>query len=83
MRSLGDNKLKINIIGLGYIGLPTALMLTKEDFEIVGTDFNYELISKLKNKTMRFSENGMEELLKKRVIEIFDLRRSMRRQMYI
>jgi UDP-N-acetyl-D-mannosaminuronic acid dehydrogenase len=62
MRSLGDNKLKINIIGLGYIGLPTALMLTKEDFEIVGTDFNYELISKLKNKTMRFSENGMEEL---------------------
>ena len=36
MRSLGDNKLKINIIGLGYIGLPTALMLTKEDFEIVG-----------------------------------------------
>ena len=49
----------INVIGLGYIGLPTALMLTKEDFEIVGTDFNYELISKLKNKRKRFSENGM------------------------
>lgn len=62
MRGLDDNKLKINIIGMGYIGLPTALMLTRGDYEVVGTDFNYKLISKLINRTMRFSENGMEEL---------------------
>lgn len=62
MRGLDDNKLKINIIGMGYIGLPTALMLTRGDYEVVGTDFNYKLISKLINKTMRFSENGMERL---------------------
>lgn len=62
MRGLDDNKLKINIIGMGYIGLPTALMLTRGDYEVVGTDFNYKLISKLINKTMRFSENGMEGL---------------------
>lgn len=64
MRNLGDNELKINIIGLGYIGLPTALMLTKGNYEIVGTDLNQKLISELADKCMRFSENGMEELLK-------------------
>ena len=62
MKRLDDNNLKINVIGLGYIGLPTALMLTKGDFEIVGTDFNQRLIDKLVDRTMRFSESGMKEL---------------------
>lgn len=62
MRNSDDNKLKINVIGLGYIGLPTALMLTKGDFEIIGTDLNQGLLSKLIDKSMRFSEAGMEEL---------------------
>lgn len=30
----------INIIGLGYIGLPTALMFAKNGVKIVGTDIN-------------------------------------------
>ena len=30
----------INVIGLGYIGLPTALMLASHGQEVVGTDYN-------------------------------------------
>ena len=30
----------INVIGLGYIGLPTALMLSSHGIEVVGTDYN-------------------------------------------
>ena len=29
---------KLNIIGLGYIGLPTALMFASHGVEVVGTD---------------------------------------------
>nr|WP_240035370.1 hypothetical protein [Neobacillus notoginsengisoli] len=29
----------INIIGLGYIGLPTALMFAKSGVRVVGTDY--------------------------------------------
>lgn len=29
----------INVIGLGYIGLPTALMMASHGVEIVGTDY--------------------------------------------
>ena len=37
----------INVIGLGYIGLPTALMLASHGIEIIGTDYNQELVATL------------------------------------
>lgn len=33
----------INVIGLGYIGLPTALIMVSHGLDIVGTDDNNEL----------------------------------------
>ena len=30
----------VNVIGLGYIGLPTALMLASHGIRVVGTDYN-------------------------------------------
>ena len=30
----------INVVGLGYIGLPTALMFAAHGVEVVGTDYN-------------------------------------------
>ena len=33
----------VNVIGLGYIGLPTALMMASHGVEVVGTDYNEEL----------------------------------------
>lgn len=30
----------VNIIGLGYIGLPTALMMASHRGEVIGTDYN-------------------------------------------
>ena len=30
----------INVIGLGYIGLPTALILAASGNEVVGPDYN-------------------------------------------
>ena len=38
----------INVIGLGYIGLPTALMMAAYGIEVVGTDYNKELVDTLK-----------------------------------
>jgi len=52
----------INIIGLGYIGLPTALMFAKSGFEVVGTDLNEDLIDSLSKGILTFKEDGLEEL---------------------
>ncbi|MFI3605608.1 nucleotide sugar dehydrogenase [Vagococcus fluvialis] len=52
----------INVIGLGYIGLPTALMLAAHDNEVVGTDFNEKLVATLKDGKTTFEEKGLDEL---------------------
>lgn len=52
----------INVIGLGYIGLPTALMLAANGNEVVGTDINKSLVSTLTEGNIRIKEEGMEEL---------------------
>ena len=54
----------VNVIGLGYIGLPTALMFAKSGVEVVGTDLNQELINSLASGQLTFEEDGLGELFK-------------------
>lgn len=54
----------INVIGLGYIGLPTALMFAKSGIEVIGTDLNEQLIDSLSKGKLTFEEEGLEELFK-------------------
>ncbi|MBU3093165.1 nucleotide sugar dehydrogenase [Clostridium sp. CF011] len=53
---------KINIIGLGYIGLPTALMFAKNGVNIIGTDYNKELVKTLSEGRLTFEEKGLGQL---------------------
>ena len=52
----------INVIGLGYIGLPTALMMASHGIEVIGTDYNKELIATLNAGHTTFKEEGLDEL---------------------
>lgn len=52
----------VNVIGLGYIGLPTALMMSSHGVEIIGTDYNADLVSTLNSGKTTFKEDGLEEL---------------------
>ena len=52
----------VNVIGLGYIGLPTALMLASHGVEVVGTDYNKELVKTLNAGHTTFKEAGLDEL---------------------
>jgi len=52
----------VNVIGLGYIGLPTALMMASHGVEIVGTDYNAELVATLNSGKTTFKEDGLDEL---------------------
>jgi len=54
---------KICVIGLGYIGLPTALLLSKHH-EVSGCDINQEVVSKINRKEMPFVEPGMDEIIR-------------------
>lgn len=53
---------KINVVGLGYIGLPTALALASHGNQVVGTDYNERLVNTLKEGHTTFEEKGLDEL---------------------
>lgn len=57
----------VNVIGLGYIGLPTALMLAAHGVEVIGTDYNAKLVATLNAGHTTFKEDGLEELFKNAV----------------
>lgn len=60
-----DRKTKknmVNVIGLGYIGLPTALMMASHGVEVIGTDYNAELVATLNAGKTTFKEKGLDEL---------------------
>ncbi|QNL92849.1 nucleotide sugar dehydrogenase [Lactococcus lactis] len=52
----------INVVGLGYIGLPTALMLADSGLEVVGTDISKEVINTLQAKKVTFEEPGLNTI---------------------
>lgn len=56
--------MKINVIGLGYIGLPTSLTMANAGFEVIGTDYNKELVKTLNEGKVTFEEKGLEDLFK-------------------
>lgn len=57
----------INVVGLGYIGLPTALMFAAHGVEVVGTDYNKELVDTLIAGKTTFEEDGLDELFQEAV----------------
>ncbi|MCL2336618.1 MAG: nucleotide sugar dehydrogenase, partial [Firmicutes bacterium] len=52
------------VVGLGYIGLPTSLMLAAHDVPVVGVDRNQKLIETLCQGLIPFEEDGLEELFR-------------------
>lgn len=52
----------VNVIGLGYIGLPTALMMAAHGVEVIGTDYNKKLVDTLNAGHTTFKEKGLDEL---------------------
>lgn len=54
----------INIIGLGYIGLPFALLLSSKGYEVIGTDIDTKKIELLKSGNFISEERDINKLYK-------------------
>lgn len=50
-------------MGLGYIGLPTAIIAAKHGIEIAGVDINEKVVETTNQGKLHIIEPGMEELL--------------------
>lgn len=54
--------MNVNVIGLGYIGLPTALILAAYGNNVVGSDKNEELVLQLQKGIATFKEVGLQDI---------------------
>jgi UDP-N-acetyl-D-mannosaminuronic acid dehydrogenase len=55
-------KKTITVLGLGYIGLPTALLFAKAGHKVTGVDINERVIKSLNNGKLHIEETGLEDL---------------------
>ena len=63
-----DNNFKtISVIGLGYIGLPTAATLASRGISVIGVDINKDAVAKINEGKAHFSEPDLDILLKSTV----------------
>ncbi|MFI8686189.1 nucleotide sugar dehydrogenase [Rossellomorea sp. NPDC077527] len=53
--------MKLCVLGLGYIGLPTAVMFAQHGLEVLGVDINENVINNLKNRTLHIEEPGLRD----------------------
>ncbi|MEH7886350.1 nucleotide sugar dehydrogenase [Bacillus sp. JJ1609] len=60
---------KICVIGLGYIGLPTAAMFAKSGHDVIGVDINENAVNLLNKGEIHIEEVGLDDLVKKVVQE--------------
>jgi UDP-N-acetyl-D-mannosaminuronic acid dehydrogenase len=55
--------MKICVVGLGYIGLPTAAMLASRGHEVVGVDVNEKVVAAVNAGKAHFQEPDLQMLL--------------------
>ncbi|MER2000031.1 MAG: nucleotide sugar dehydrogenase [Lysinibacillus sp.] len=61
----------ICVVGLGYIGLPTAVMFANHGVKVHGVDVNPAAVKSIQEKQLHIEENGLQERLNKAVDEGF------------
>lgn len=60
--------MKACFMGLGYIGLPTAIIAAKHGVSVTGVDINLEVVEKTNAGKLHIIEPGLEDLLKEVVL---------------
>lgn len=57
-------KKNICIVGIGYIGLPTAAMFSSYGHKVIGVDIDENVVNSLNQGKITITEPGLEELVK-------------------
>ncbi len=57
-------QMKLCVIGLGYIGLPTASLFATNGFEVVGLEVKEEVVAAINSGTAHIKEPGLSTLVK-------------------
>ena len=58
----------ISVIGLGYVGLPTAILFAQKKINVQGVDIDQDLIENLKKKNTQINESDFIKIFKNDIV---------------
>lgn len=59
---------KVFIVGLGYVGLPLAILARSKDYDVIGVDLDTQKVGKIQSGITPFTDNEVSKLLKRHPI---------------
>ncbi|MBV1767566.1 MAG: nucleotide sugar dehydrogenase, partial [Methanobacterium sp.] len=65
LKKVENKKARICIVGLGYVGLPTAIFFAEEGYEVIGVDKNQEKVRLTNQGISTIGELNLDDRLKK------------------
>jgi UDP-N-acetyl-D-mannosaminuronic acid dehydrogenase len=55
---------RVSVLGLGYIGLPTAAVLAGQGVEVIGVDINEQVVEMLRRGDIHIVETGLDVIVR-------------------
>lgn len=77
LKRIRHRQARIAILGMGHVGLPTALSLCEMGWQVIGADSSASLIELLRKRKVPFYEPGLQELLEKHLGKRFHLQEDL------
>lgn len=68
----------ISVLGLGFVGLTTALGFSEKGFKVCGFDVDSEKLKSIGSNKIPFYEEGLQEILEKNLGNNFTLKNSLK-----
>src|SRR5947199_3993081 len=62
---MSEARRRVGVLGLGHVGLPTALGFAELGWSVIGTDSDGAKVEQIRGGSLPFYEPGMSELLQK------------------
>lgn len=59
-----DNSIKVTIMGLGYIGLPTAALIASKGIQVMGVDVQQDVVDTINSGKIHIVEPALDGLVK-------------------
>lgn len=64
-KQIARGNLTVAVVGLGWMGLPTACLLAEAGAKVIGADVNHRVVDKLNQGVSHLEEPGVERLVKR------------------
>lgn len=67
LENINRSSMKVQFIGLGYIGLPTAALIASKKIKVIGVDINPKVVDTINNGEIHIVEPFLSDMVKEAV----------------